>query len=250
MTLEFIKWLLIVQLFARLEARRCLKDLEPRLFPEDGGPDNGDCPVSTFNTIMPFYLLNAQQIANVATLYLNPHRHLLFHLNGSILWKCCVCVFRWSGRSVRPRGNRSGFWHPAPLSMFTIMILSNIFFGCVFQVKRSCCITSCVAACCRSPPEGWRWAWSSSTPTTAWTCHGWSASWTIGSTQEQVQTEEIISKPPTMHCSQTRTRPRLMGGRSVPQNKQWQYLCLKCVWWHQLVSVRLGWRCRLDATRT
>ncbi|XP_023256909.1 DNA repair protein XRCC2-like [Seriola lalandi dorsalis] len=32
------------QLFARLEARRCLKDIEPRLFPEDGGPDHGDCP--------------------------------------------------------------------------------------------------------------------------------------------------------------------------------------------------------------
>lgn len=31
------------QLFARLEARRCLKDIEPRLFPEDGGPDQGDC---------------------------------------------------------------------------------------------------------------------------------------------------------------------------------------------------------------
>ncbi|CAK6981067.1 DNA repair protein XRCC2 [Scomber scombrus] len=29
------------QLFARLEARRCLKDIEPRLFPEDGGPDHG-----------------------------------------------------------------------------------------------------------------------------------------------------------------------------------------------------------------
>ncbi|XP_026218113.1 DNA repair protein XRCC2 [Anabas testudineus] len=30
------------QLFARLEARRCLKDIEPRLFPEDGGPDHGE----------------------------------------------------------------------------------------------------------------------------------------------------------------------------------------------------------------
>uniref|UniRef100_I3KLB4 X-ray repair cross complementing 2 n=1 Tax=Oreochromis niloticus TaxID=8128 RepID=I3KLB4_ORENI len=29
------------QLLARLEARRCLKDIEPRLFPEDGGPDQG-----------------------------------------------------------------------------------------------------------------------------------------------------------------------------------------------------------------
>ncbi|XP_031166282.1 DNA repair protein XRCC2 [Sander lucioperca] len=30
------------QLFARLEARRSLKDVEPRLFPEDGGPDHGE----------------------------------------------------------------------------------------------------------------------------------------------------------------------------------------------------------------
>ncbi|XP_059182930.1 DNA repair protein XRCC2 [Centropristis striata] len=30
------------QLFARLEARRCLKDVEPRLFPADGGPDHGE----------------------------------------------------------------------------------------------------------------------------------------------------------------------------------------------------------------
>lgn len=30
-----------LQLLARLEARRCLKDIEPRLFPEDGGPDHG-----------------------------------------------------------------------------------------------------------------------------------------------------------------------------------------------------------------
>ncbi|KAM3593040.1 uncharacterized protein V6R79_004951 [Siganus canaliculatus] len=30
------------RLFARLEARRCLKDIEPRLFPEDGGPDHGE----------------------------------------------------------------------------------------------------------------------------------------------------------------------------------------------------------------
>uniref|UniRef100_A0A3Q3NBZ6 RecA family profile 1 domain-containing protein n=1 Tax=Labrus bergylta TaxID=56723 RepID=A0A3Q3NBZ6_9LABR len=29
------------ELFARLEARRCLKDIEPRLFPEDGGPNHG-----------------------------------------------------------------------------------------------------------------------------------------------------------------------------------------------------------------
>ena len=31
-----------VQLFARLEARRCLKDIEPALFPADGGPEHGD----------------------------------------------------------------------------------------------------------------------------------------------------------------------------------------------------------------
>lgn len=30
------------QLFARLEARRCLKDVEPRLFPAHGGPEHGD----------------------------------------------------------------------------------------------------------------------------------------------------------------------------------------------------------------
>ncbi|KAK2859756.1 hypothetical protein Q5P01_004376 [Channa striata] len=30
------------QLLARLEGRRCLKDIEPRLFPEDGGPDHGE----------------------------------------------------------------------------------------------------------------------------------------------------------------------------------------------------------------
>uniref|UniRef100_A0A8D3D1M8 X-ray repair cross complementing 2 n=1 Tax=Scophthalmus maximus TaxID=52904 RepID=A0A8D3D1M8_SCOMX len=30
------------QLFARLEARRCLKDIEPRLFPGDGGPQHGE----------------------------------------------------------------------------------------------------------------------------------------------------------------------------------------------------------------
>ncbi|XP_041824013.1 DNA repair protein XRCC2 [Melanotaenia boesemani] len=30
------------QLFARLEARRSLKDIEPRLFPDDGGPDQGE----------------------------------------------------------------------------------------------------------------------------------------------------------------------------------------------------------------
>lgn len=30
------------QLLARLEGRRCLKDIEPHLFPEDGGPDHGE----------------------------------------------------------------------------------------------------------------------------------------------------------------------------------------------------------------
>lgn len=30
-----------LQLFARLEARHCLKDIEPRLFPENGRPDHG-----------------------------------------------------------------------------------------------------------------------------------------------------------------------------------------------------------------
>ncbi|XP_054862988.1 DNA repair protein XRCC2 [Amphiprion ocellaris] len=30
------------QLFARLEGRCCLKDIEPHLFPEDGGPDHGE----------------------------------------------------------------------------------------------------------------------------------------------------------------------------------------------------------------
>uniref|UniRef100_A0A1A8IY37 X-ray repair complementing defective repair in Chinese hamster cells 2 n=1 Tax=Nothobranchius kuhntae TaxID=321403 RepID=A0A1A8IY37_NOTKU len=30
------------QLFARLDARRCLKDIEPRVFPDNGGPDHGE----------------------------------------------------------------------------------------------------------------------------------------------------------------------------------------------------------------
>uniref|UniRef100_A0A8C6LK75 RecA family profile 1 domain-containing protein n=1 Tax=Nothobranchius furzeri TaxID=105023 RepID=A0A8C6LK75_NOTFU len=30
-----------LQLFARLDARRCLKDIEPRVFPDNGGPDHG-----------------------------------------------------------------------------------------------------------------------------------------------------------------------------------------------------------------
>ncbi|XP_067341722.1 DNA repair protein XRCC2 isoform X1 [Channa argus] len=34
--------LLLGLLLARLEGRRCLKDIEPRLFPEDGGPDHGE----------------------------------------------------------------------------------------------------------------------------------------------------------------------------------------------------------------
>ncbi|XP_031697419.1 DNA repair protein XRCC2-like [Anarrhichthys ocellatus] len=31
-----------MMLFARLEARRCLKDIEPQMFPEDGGPNHGE----------------------------------------------------------------------------------------------------------------------------------------------------------------------------------------------------------------
>uniref|UniRef100_A0A8C6TXF6 RecA family profile 1 domain-containing protein n=1 Tax=Neogobius melanostomus TaxID=47308 RepID=A0A8C6TXF6_9GOBI len=51
------------QLFARLEARRCLKDLEPRLFPEDGGPDNGEVveicgPEGTGKTELLYHLLS------------------------------------------------------------------------------------------------------------------------------------------------------------------------------------------------
>uniref|UniRef100_A0A3Q3XGX4 RecA family profile 1 domain-containing protein n=1 Tax=Mola mola TaxID=94237 RepID=A0A3Q3XGX4_MOLML len=32
----------LAMLFARLEARRCLKDIEPALFPADGGPEHGE----------------------------------------------------------------------------------------------------------------------------------------------------------------------------------------------------------------
>ncbi|CAF96327.1 unnamed protein product, partial [Tetraodon nigroviridis] len=50
------------QLFARLDARRCLKDVEPRLFPEHGGPDHGDVvelhgPAGTGKTELLYHLL-------------------------------------------------------------------------------------------------------------------------------------------------------------------------------------------------
>ncbi|KAG7222993.1 hypothetical protein INR49_029215 [Caranx melampygus] len=50
------------QLFARLEARRCLKDIEPRLFPENGGPDHGEVvelygPEGTGKTELLYHLL-------------------------------------------------------------------------------------------------------------------------------------------------------------------------------------------------
>ncbi|CAJ1081584.1 DNA repair protein XRCC2 [Xyrichtys novacula] len=50
------------QLFARLEARRCLKDIEPRLFPEDGGPNHGEVvelygPEGTGKTELLYHLL-------------------------------------------------------------------------------------------------------------------------------------------------------------------------------------------------
>uniref|UniRef100_H3CN96 RecA family profile 1 domain-containing protein n=1 Tax=Tetraodon nigroviridis TaxID=99883 RepID=H3CN96_TETNG len=50
------------QLFARLDARRCLKDVEPRLFPEHGGPDHGDVvelhgPAGTVKTELLYHLL-------------------------------------------------------------------------------------------------------------------------------------------------------------------------------------------------
>lgn len=35
------------QLLARLEARQCLKDIEARLFPGDGGPENGEQPTAS-----------------------------------------------------------------------------------------------------------------------------------------------------------------------------------------------------------
>ncbi|XP_024859241.1 DNA repair protein XRCC2 isoform X3 [Kryptolebias marmoratus] len=51
------------QLFARLEARRCLKDIEPRLFPDDGGPDHGEVvevygPEGTGKTELLYHLLS------------------------------------------------------------------------------------------------------------------------------------------------------------------------------------------------
>uniref|UniRef100_A0A3P9P247 X-ray repair cross complementing 2 n=1 Tax=Poecilia reticulata TaxID=8081 RepID=A0A3P9P247_POERE len=50
------------QLFARLEARRCLKDVEPRLFAGDGGPDRGEVvevygPEGTGKTELLYHLL-------------------------------------------------------------------------------------------------------------------------------------------------------------------------------------------------
>ncbi|XP_043959924.1 DNA repair protein XRCC2 [Gambusia affinis] len=50
------------QLFARLEARRCLKDVEPRLFADDGGPDHGEVvevygPEGTGKTELLYHLL-------------------------------------------------------------------------------------------------------------------------------------------------------------------------------------------------
>uniref|UniRef100_A0A3B3YRZ9 RecA family profile 1 domain-containing protein n=1 Tax=Poecilia mexicana TaxID=48701 RepID=A0A3B3YRZ9_9TELE len=49
-------------LFARLEARRCLKDVEPRLFADDGGPDRGEVvevygPEGTGKTELLYHLL-------------------------------------------------------------------------------------------------------------------------------------------------------------------------------------------------
>ncbi|XP_029979524.1 DNA repair protein XRCC2 isoform X2 [Sphaeramia orbicularis] len=51
------------QLFARLEARRCLKDIEPRLFPKDGGPNHGEVvelfgPEGTGKTEVLYHLLS------------------------------------------------------------------------------------------------------------------------------------------------------------------------------------------------
>ncbi|XP_072235123.1 DNA repair protein XRCC2 [Leuresthes tenuis] len=50
------------QLFARLEARRCLRDIEPHLFPGDGGPDHGEVvelfgPEGTGKTELLYHLL-------------------------------------------------------------------------------------------------------------------------------------------------------------------------------------------------
>lgn len=51
------------QLFARLEARRCLKDIEPRLFPNNGGPNHGEVvelfgPEGTGKTEVLYHLLS------------------------------------------------------------------------------------------------------------------------------------------------------------------------------------------------
>ncbi|XP_055086040.1 DNA repair protein XRCC2 [Periophthalmus magnuspinnatus] len=51
------------QLFARLEARRSLKDIEPRLFPDNGGPENGEVveifgPEGTGKTELLYLLLS------------------------------------------------------------------------------------------------------------------------------------------------------------------------------------------------
>ncbi|CAL9697802.1 unnamed protein product [Knipowitschia caucasica] len=50
------------QLFSRLEPRRCLKDIEPRLFPQDEGPDSGEVveisgPEGTGKTALLYHLL-------------------------------------------------------------------------------------------------------------------------------------------------------------------------------------------------
>ncbi|KAI4790793.1 hypothetical protein KUCAC02_034394 [Chaenocephalus aceratus] len=51
------------QLFARLEARRCLKDIEKKLFPGDGGPEHGELvelhgPEGTGKTELLYHLLS------------------------------------------------------------------------------------------------------------------------------------------------------------------------------------------------
>ncbi|XP_023181713.1 DNA repair protein XRCC2 isoform X1 [Xiphophorus maculatus] len=51
-----------LQLLARLEARRCLKDIEPQLFADDGGPDRGEVvevygPEGTGKTELLYHLL-------------------------------------------------------------------------------------------------------------------------------------------------------------------------------------------------
>ncbi|XP_037549950.1 DNA repair protein XRCC2 [Nematolebias whitei] len=59
------------QLFARLEARRCLKDIEPRLFPDDGGPEQGEVvevygPEGTGKTELLYHLLSRCVLPEVA----------------------------------------------------------------------------------------------------------------------------------------------------------------------------------------